>query len=117
MSDLKPYKHFKNNNCQNFSDSFQNGSSKNGAIKNGGNDVTLSKGNGNAKDPEKGDTCSTTCVDTEMVMPVFQDVEYPMNDDAFESNLPKPPDGGWGWWVVFASFMIHVIGKTTNFAI
>ena len=86
---------------------FQNGSSKNGAIKNGGNDVTLSNGNGNTKDPEK--------ADTELVMPVFQDVEYPMNDDVFESNLPKPPDGGWGWWVVFASFMIHVIGKTNNF--
>ena len=27
------------------------------------------------------------------------------------SDLPKPPDGGWGWAVVFASFMIHVIGK------
>ena len=29
------------------------------------------------------------------------------------SDLPKPPDGGWGWAVVFASFMIHVIGKYT----
>lgn len=22
-----------------------------------------------------------------------------------------PPDGGWGWMVVFASFMIHVISE------
>ncbi|XP_012286973.1 monocarboxylate transporter 12 [Orussus abietinus] len=22
---------------------------------------------------------------------------------------PKPPDGGWGWFVVFASFMIHLV--------
>ena len=22
-----------------------------------------------------------------------------------------PPDGGWGWFVVLASFMIHVIGE------
>ena len=24
-------------------------------------------------------------------------------------GLPTPPDGGWGWVVVFGSFMIHVI--------
>jgi len=25
------------------------------------------------------------------------------------SDMQKPPDGGWGWFVVFASFMIHVL--------
>ena len=32
----------------------------------------------------------------------------------------RAPDGGWGWVIVFASFMIHVIGETyqylSNFA-
>ncbi|CAH2104374.1 unnamed protein product [Euphydryas editha] len=24
-------------------------------------------------------------------------------------SLPPPPDGGWGWMIVFASFMIHIV--------
>ncbi|CAM1312339.1 Mct1 (predicted) [Pycnogonum litorale] len=38
--------------------------------------------------------------------------------DEIES-LPPPPDGGWGWMVVFASFIIHVIadGITYTFGI
>lgn len=26
-------------------------------------------------------------------------------------SLPPPPDGGWGWMIVFASFMIHIVSK------
>jgi len=35
------------------------------------------------------------------------------------SNTTSPPDGGWGWAVVFASFMIHIIadGITYSFGV
>ena len=26
-----------------------------------------------------------------------------------DHDRPRPPDGGWGWVIVFASFMIHVV--------
>ena len=32
------------------------------------------------------------------------------NPTTDEEVIP-PPDGGWGWAVVFGSFMIHIIGK------
>lgn len=34
-------------------------------------------------------------------------------------NQPSPPDGGWGWVVVFGSFMIHIItdGMTYSFGL
>lgn len=32
-------------------------------------------------------------------------------DDEEDSESLPPPDGGWGWMVVFGSFMIHVISK------
>ncbi len=77
----------------------RNGTSKTGSSSKNENDVKVS--NGQAKDPENPD------------LPVFQN-DFPSNEESFDSSLPTPPDGGWGWWVVFASFMIHVIGKFVN---
>lgn len=44
-------------------------------------------------------------------------VEAEENEE--DDGMPTPPDGGWGWVVVFSSFMIHVIldGVTYTFGI
>ena len=31
-------------------------------------------------------------------------------------NLPVPPDGGWGWVVVVASFLVHVLADGVVYA-
>lgn len=37
------------------------------------------------------------------------------DDEEDSSESIAPPDGGWGWMVVFGSFMIHVISKLIIF--
>ncbi|XP_065075123.1 monocarboxylate transporter 5 [Ochlerotatus camptorhynchus] len=41
------------------------------------------------------------------------------NHMATDNGLPTPPDGGWGWMVVLASFCIHIVtdGMTYSFGI
>ena len=74
---------------------------------NGVNEILVTaNANGTNKDPEKSDPKYET---------EFSDPDEPY--EPYESNLPTPPDGGWGWWVVFASFMIHVIGKPSHGAL
>ena len=31
-----------------------------------------------------------------------------------QDGAAVPPDGGWGWFVVFGSFMIHIVGEFFN---
>ena len=38
-----------------------------------------------------------------------RDVDKTMSELS-NGDLPSLPDGGWGWVVVFASFMIHFMG-------
>ena len=53
--------------------------------------------------------------DADLMDSSMEDLEQlptPGDDDGDDSNdlqLPTPPDGGWGWVIVFGSFMIHVI--------
>lgn len=35
----------------------------------------------------------------------------PVSKKGNEETRLVPPDGGWGWWVVFASFAIHIVSK------
>lgn len=45
------------------------------------------------------------------IMTVGQPVNRRHDNDEDSGESPAPPDGGWGWMVVFGSFMIHVISK------
>ena len=39
-----------------------------------------------------------------------------LSDASSEVSLPTPPDGGWGWIVVLASFMVHLIADGCAFS-
>ncbi|XP_042869845.1 monocarboxylate transporter 12-like [Penaeus japonicus] len=53
------------------------------------------------------------------VSPRKGDMEDEGEENQEVTTMPTPPDGGWGWVVVFASFMIHVFadGFTYTFGI
>ena len=37
-------------------------------------------------------------------------------DEETKKVMPTPPDGGWGWVVVFGCFMIHVLADGTAYS-
>ena len=39
-----------------------------------------------------------------------------LSDISSEISLPTPPDGGWGWMVVLASFLVHLIADGCAFS-
>lgn len=45
--------------------------------------------------------------------------ESTISTDSVSNYIPTPPDGGWGWVIVFASFINHVVvdGITFTFGV
>lgn len=53
---------------------------------------------------------STNVVKKDEENALCEDVDPAGNMDPC-SGQPPPPDGGWGWFVVFGSFMIHIVSE------
>ena len=105
------------NSSKPYIDSFRNGS-----LKNGGGELDRFRNFG-----EVGHETSEPNIPNVMTSPAIFPIQNggransvhsdlkDIDEDSFSASsvtdVPRPPDGGWGWFVVFASFMIHVLGK------
>ena len=52
-----------------------------------------------------------SCSKEQHNLPLEEDALSADSSTQSSTDIATPPDGGWGWFVVFGSFMIHIVGK------
>ncbi|XP_035213357.1 monocarboxylate transporter 9-like isoform X1 [Stegodyphus dumicola] len=90
----------------------------------GRKNVDINDSNSNRTPYKTVNISDSKCADVENICqrnrtPSLSSSDSSSSSEAAVSSLPVPPDGGWGWVVVFASFMINFIadGVSLSFGI
>ncbi|KFM73267.1 Monocarboxylate transporter 9, partial [Stegodyphus mimosarum] len=90
----------------------------------GRENVDINDSNSNRTPYKTVNISDSKCADVENIYqrnrtPSLSSSDSSSSSEAAVSSLPVPPDGGWGWVVVFASFMINFIadGVSLSFGI